>query len=296
MFGIFKQFTPGKNKSSDNMKPHNSLDSSDDDLTVVKSNSQTNFRSTSCQSTGRIRTHNEDTLFTFYSLLDGVDSPLSLGIFMIADGMGGHQSGEVASRLAVKGASQYLIDKIYGDYFYKGKSFSDRNLKQLLKESVEEAQAMIQQQVPGGGTTLTFVLALGDRLFSAHVGDSRLYLLDLAGKMKIRTKDHTLVKRLIDLGEISEKEATSHPNKNVLYRALGQEEPFEPDIDQFAMKKGERLLLCSDGLWGVVDEKQMLDIINNSANMDEMVCKLVDAANDAGGPDNISVVMVEKLT
>jgi protein phosphatase len=139
-------------------------------------------------------------------------------------------------------------------------------------------------------------LILGDRLFFAHVGDCRLYVIGLEGQLILKTKDHSLVKRLIDLGEITENEASFHPQRNVLYRALGQDDPFVADIDQFILKKGERLLICSDGLWGVLDENQMNKIINDKhLSFEKIVCELVDAANELGGPDNISVVLVERL-
>ncbi len=104
------------------------------------------------------------------------------------------------------------------------------------------------------------------------------------------------MKRLIDLGEITENEASFHPQRNVLYRALGQNDPFEADIDQFILKKGERFLICSEGLWGVLEENQINEILNDrQLNFEKIVCSLVDAANELGGPDNISVVLVERL-
>jgi protein phosphatase len=226
-------------------------------------------------------------------LLDGVDPSAAFGIFLVADGMGGHQSGEIASNLAAQGVSQYLIDLIFKRYVYNQQSFSDKVLKDYLEEAVDEAQNLIQRNVPGGGTTLTLVMELGDRFFSAHIGDSRLYIINRHGDMSLLTKDHTLVKRLVDLGEITEQEALQHPERNVLYRALGQMDPVHADIGQFSIQKGDRLLICSDGLWGVVDEQQISDMASDSHDLDQLACDLVDAANEEGGPDNISVVLVE---
>jgi protein phosphatase len=105
-----------------------------------------------------------------------------------------------------------------------------------------------------------------------------------------------LVKRLVDLGEITESEASTHPHRNVLYRALGQSDPFEPDIGQFSLDKGERLLICSDGLWGVLNEEQLLSIITNrQLTLEQAACELVEAANESGGPDNISLIIVESF-
>jgi protein phosphatase len=257
---------------------------------------KTGYKVASCQSSGRERTHNEDTLLTLNCLIDGMDSPVSFGVFLVADGMGGHQSGEVASRLAVQASSQYIMQALYNGFVYDQDRFSTEEIHHVLNEAVESAQKIINQRVPGGGTTLTLVIVLDDRLFFGHVGDSRLYKIDFEGKFELLTKDHSLVKRLIDLGEIAESEASSHPQRNVLYRALGQIDPFEPDIGHFSLDKGEGFLICSDGLWGVVQQEKLVEIINQRETpIEQRACDLVDAANEAGGPDNISLILVERL-
>jgi len=253
------------------------------------------FRVASCQSTGRERAHNEDTIFTLNCFLGGLDSPAHLGIYLIADGMGGHQSGEVASNLAAQGSSQYLIECVYSAFVFEHKTFTPSEIMQWVIEAVGEAQSRILQRVPGGGTTLTLVLALDAEIFMAHVGDSRLYLIGKDGTLTLKTRDHSLVKRLIDLGEITESEAGVHPHRNILYRALGQSDPFEPDTEVFSLQPGERLLLCSDGLWGVVKPEDLTRVLNSAQDLDDVACELVKAANDAGGPDNISVILVERL-
>jgi serine/threonine protein phosphatase PrpC len=258
--------------------------------------SSSKYNAASCTSIGKERAHNEDTLYTLNLMLASMESPISFGLYLIADGMGGHQSGEIASNLAALGVSQYLYSHILTPFMYENKNFTDSELIAIIKSSVAEAQKLIRQRVPGGGTTLTFVLILKDQCYSAHVGDTRLYLIDRSNKITLRTKDHTLVKRLVDLGEITVKEADTHLQRNVLYKALGQSEPFEPDVDQFMLDAGERILICSDGLWGVLSDEQMAEIIEKSADLDQAVCQLTEEANESGGPDNISVVMVEKLT
>lgn len=253
------------------------------------------LKAVSCQSTGRERVHNEDTLFTLSAILEGLDQPIQFGIFLVADGMGGHQSGEVASNLATKAVSQTLISQLYDEFLFEGESFSDETVSEMIKYAIDEAQKLISTRVPGGGTTLTLVLALGERLFYGHVGDSRLYTIGEEGNMHLLTRDHSLTKRLIDLGEITEKEARTHPQRNVLYRALGQTDPFEPDIHPFALEGANRFMLCSDGLWGTITEQEMANIIRKGSNLDAIACDLVQEANMAGGPDNISVILVEKL-
>ena len=296
MFEFFKRLFPDKHEGGFKVDQSTLPLQSSPALIKAKSLSRTKYRVATCLSTGKARTHNEDTLFTFNSLMDGIDSSSAFGIYLVADGMGGHQSGEVASRLAAQAASQHLFERVFEKYLYDGESFSEDELSQITGEAVDAAQTLIRRRVPGGGTTLTLVMAVGDRLFSAYVGDSRLYIVEKEGDLRLKTRDHSLVKRLIDLGEITEKEASVHPQRNVLYRALGQMDPFEPDLDQFSIQKGERLLICSDGLWGVLEPEQLRGILNKSDDLDRTACDLVHAANKSGGPDNISVVLLERLT
>jgi protein phosphatase len=296
VFEFFKRLFPNNKEGGFSVDQATLEYPSREASTVKRSLSRTKYRVATCQSTGMERAHNEDTLFTFNTFLDGIDHGVSFGIYLVADGMGGHQSGEVASNLAAQGASQYLIDRVFDTYLFDQKVYKEDDVRQLVRDAVDEAQILILRRVPGGGTTLTLVMALGDQLFSAHVGDSRLYVIGRDGKMKLITKDHSLVKRLVDLGEITEAEAGDHPQRNVLYRALGQTDDLEADISQFAISVGERIMLCSDGLWGVLGDRQLKDIVAHSVDLDQMACDLVKAANEAGGPDNISVVLVERMS
>jgi serine/threonine protein phosphatase PrpC len=133
---------------------------------------------------------------------------------------------------------------------------------------------------------------MGEQLIVAHVGDSRAYAIYTDGSLRVLTRDHSLVKRLEELGQITADEASVHPQRNVLYRALGQGEPFEPDISTYPLPQGGYLMLCSDGLWGQVEEQVLISIIKE-AKTPEIACQqMVAAANGAGGPDNISVLLV----
>jgi len=296
VFQFFRSLRPEKNKSKFEENASAFSIEHEDLMSTAGPQTKTIYKVASCQSSGRERSHNEDTLFTLNCLIDGLDPPVSFGIFLIADGMGGHQSGEVASRLAAQATSQYLLEKIYHGFIYDQGQYSESEIYQYLDESVVNAQKLINQRVPGGGTTLTLVLIIGDRLFFAHVGDCRLYKIDHEGKFELLTKDHSLVKRLIDLGEITKSQASVHPQRNILYRALGQADPFEPDLGQFSLLKGQRFLICSDGLWGVVDEEHMGELVNSyKGQIEKAACELVQAANTAGGPDNISLILVERL-
>lgn len=257
---------------------------------------QSVFRAATCQSTGMIRSHNEDSLLVLNAWLDGMDGGIPFGVYLVADGMGGHQSGEVASQLAARGVGQFLVDNGLKNLLFERKAINKESIFGLLNEAVKDVQTTIKRRVPGGGTTLTLALALGEDIYTAHVGDSRLYVVGVDGHLQLMTRDHSLVKRLIDLGEITEAEALVHPQRNVLYRALGQMDELKADLDHFTLKPGEMVMICTDGLWGVVSDAEMQRILTSGHDLNVKVSSLVKTANEAGGPDNITVVLVERLS
>jgi serine/threonine protein phosphatase PrpC len=244
------------------------------------------------QSVGKQRDHNEDALFTLTTTLTSDHSNLPFGLYIVADGMGGHQHGELASGIAVRSMASYVVRKLYMPLLSVKPTKPDESLQEIMQEGVLDAQKTIIKQVPGGGTTLTAVLILGNQMTIAHVGDSRAYLIEANGNMEMLTRDHSLVKRLVELGQISKDEAANHPQRNVLYRALGQGEPFEPDINTIQLPESGHLLLCSDGLWGVLSETELLRAVQESPTPEHACQRLIDAANEAGGPDNITAILV----
>ncbi len=246
-------------------------------------------------STGKQRDHNEDTLFTLNVTLAGTSEGIPFGIFIIADGMGGEQNGEMASDLAARTMSAYMVQKLYAPFFSPRTEEQSESFQEVMRNAVLESQKAVIKQVPGGGTTLTSAFIFGDQVTLAHVGDSRAYFIYPDGRMQVITRDHSLVKRLIELGQITEEEAFVHPQRNVLYRAVGQGEPFEPDINTFPMPHPGHLLLCTDGLWGVVPELEIYRIVSNAVSPSMACHELVEAANANGGPDNISVILVQSL-
>lgn len=246
------------------------------------------------QSVGMQRDHNEDTLFAMNSILADGTNDLPFGIFIVADGMGGHLNGEIASGSAAKALGEFLLSKFYLP-FVSGQNDSGASIHEVLEDGVREAQRLVVKNAPGGGTTLTAALLIGEQITVAHVGDSRAYFLYPDGRMQAITQDHSLVRRLQDLGQIDEKEAFVHPQRNVLYRALGQPEPFRPDINTTRMPRPGYMLLCSDGLWGSVREDEIYRIIQKAENPSIACHHLIEAANAAGGPDNISAVLVQYL-
>jgi serine/threonine protein phosphatase PrpC len=244
------------------------------------------------QSVGLQREHNEDALFVLTTTVTSDHTHLPFGLYIVADGMGGHQHGEIASGIAIRSMSSYIITRLLVPLLNVNHAMPEDSLQEIMQAGVQESHKAITNQVPGGGTTLTAVLILGEQMILAHVGDSRAYAIDLEGNMRVLTRDHSLVKRLEELGQISHEEAANHPQRNVLYRALGQGEPFDPDIKNLQLPPNGHLLICSDGLWGVVDEDEIRQVLQNSTTIDQACKSLVDAANAAGGPDNISAILI----
>src|SRR6266498_495110 len=218
---------------------------------------------------GLVREGNEDSYLT--------EEPL----FAVADGMGGHRGGEVASQLAVE-----TLEKL----FKKGSG--------ELPDQVQEAnrvvfeRSVVDEKVAGMGTTLTAALVEGDQIRLAHVGDSRAYLLR-EGDLRLLTEDHTLVHRMVTEGEISKEEAETHPQRSVLTRALGVETVVDVDDDTVQVRTGDRLLLCTDGLTSMVSEQAIEEVLRAVPDSQEAAERLVQLANEGGGTDNTTVVVLD---
>ncbi len=248
------------------------------------------------QSVGKQRELNEDSVFAINLTLGGQGNNLPFGLFIVADGMGGHQYGEVASNAAIRTFAGHVMRKLHSYFFDLPTVMLDESLQELMRSAVNDAHRIVQREAPGGGTTLTAALVIGQQITLAHVGDSRAYAIHDDGRMQVLSRDHTLVKRLEELGQLSSDEAANHPQRNVLYRAIGQSESFEPDVTNLPFPKDGTLMLCSDGLWGVVDDDEMFTIFTHSDSLPHAAQALVNAANEAGGPDNISVILVKMHT
>ena len=249
----------------------------------------------SSQSVGKQRELNEDSLLTMTTTMAGNSGNLPFGLYIVADGMGGHQFGEVASNAAIRTVAGYVLRKFHSYLFQIKTDTMDESFQEIMLGAVNEAQKAIQREAPGSGTTLTAALILGQQITVAHVGDSRAYFVYPDGRIETITRDHSLVKRLEELGHISAEEAENYPHRNVLYRALGQGEILEPDIFTLAFPQPGYLMLCSDGLWGVVSEQDIVRSINESPTLQRACQNLITAANTAGGPDNITVVLVQLI-
>lgn len=243
-------------------------------------------------SVGRQRDHNEDALYTLTTNLISDSTKLPFGLFIVADGMGGHQHGEKASGIAVRAMANYILRKLYIPLFGHPASQPAESLQEIMEQGAFEAHQAILRESLGGGTTLTGILVLSDQMTITHVGDSRAYVIHPDGHIQIITHDHSLVKRLEELGQLTAAEAAIHPQRNVLYRALGQGDPFEPDVITYPVPNSGHLLICSDGLWGVVSEQDIINIVSTTQDPQQACQVLVDYANASGGPDNITVILV----
>lgn len=242
---------------------------------------------------GLVRTHNEDASLLIESIFQGDQAEETVGLFVVADGMGGHQAGEVASALAVRMVASYLMQDIYIPYLRQASHQADQlPLTEALQQAVEAANLAVHEQVPGSGTTLTCALIINTRVFLAHVGDSRAYLY-YNQTLKQITRDHSYVDKLVELGQISVEAAAVHPQRNVLYRAVGQGEQLEIDIHLLDLPGGSRLLLCSDGLWGMLSDAVIQAVLASARSPQDACQALIAAANEAGGRDNITAVVVE---
>jgi len=298
--GWFKNLFGSKSSPSKTLDTANTAPLTEQQLQAIVGNQNPHFDlqqliSASGQSVGKQRELNEDSLLSITTTMAGNSGNLPFGLYIVADGMGGHQFGEVASNAAIRTVASYVLRKFHSYLFQIKTDTMDESFQEIMLASVNEAQKSIQREAPGSGTTLTAALVLGQQITVAHVGDSRAYFVFPDGRIEALTRDHSLVKRLEELGHISPEEAENYPHRNVLYRALGQGEILEPDIFTVAFAQPAYLMLCSDGLWGVVSEQDLVRAINEAPSMQRACQNLITAANMAGGPDNISVVLVQLI-
>jgi protein phosphatase len=210
-----------------------------------------------------------------------------LGLYLVADGMGGHRAGQVASGLAAR-AAVATLRSLPG-----GRGGSVERLRTCVAAANAEilASSRAKSELAGMGTTVVALLAEGDRVALAHVGDSRAYLVRGAAIRRL-TEDHTLVGELVRRAELSEQAAASHPQRHVLLRALGVRRNVDPDLLELAPEPGDRYLLCSDGLTGHLADSEIAQLVSGEPDLDLACKRLVDLANQRGGDDNITVLLV----
>ena len=208
-------------------------------------------------------------------------------VFIVADGMGGHNAGDYASRYAV----ETVVDEV-------GNSF-EKNPAKILGSAIEKANTLIRQRAQedeaysGMGTTMVAATCLGKYLEVANVGDSRLYVIN--DKIEQITQDHSLVEEMVRMGGIDKESARNHPDKNIITRAIGARDYIETDFFNVELQAGDMVLLCSDGLTNMLEDEEIRRILTEDGSLQDRVEKLVEAANHNGGKDNISVIVIEPL-
>ena len=231
---------------------------------------------------GCVRTMNQDGYFCSTTPIGPFPN-----LFIVADGMGGHKAGDFASKYTVKVVHEELE-----------KTELDKP-EEILKSIVSVANHKLIQaaqsdvKLEGMGTTLVIATVIGNTLYFSNVGDSRLYLI--GDKIKQLSKDHSLVEEMVRLGGIKAEEAKNHPDKNIITRAMGVKEEVEADIYEYRLKKGDMILMCTDGLSNMVEDEDMFDIVKGARDIVEAVQMLIEKANSNGGRDNIGVVLAEPL-
>lgn len=231
---------------------------------------------------GKKRDENQDSFF-----VHSFDN--KVGFAIICDGMGGQSGGNIASSMACSIISEKLLKETSLE------NATDEQIKELLIESVSIANtevyqtSLTQSGCKGMGTTLVLLLVIESRVYIAHIGDSRAYIYK-DGELFQLTRDHSLVQELVEQGKITEDDAKTHPNKNMITRALGVSIRVDIDYLETDIRSGEKILLCTDGLTNMVDDSVIRDMLYNDDG--QKVCaKLIKLANDAGGIDNITVVI-----
>ena len=228
---------------------------------------------------GAIRDSNQDYVYTSESPVGNLPN-----LFIVADGMGGHNAGDFASKYTVEQIVSYIEHSSLTDPV------------ELITEALGEANAnLIQEakdhpQMAGMGTTAVIMTIIGSCMYVANVGDRRLYLL--RGGLRQITKDHSLVQEMVRMGEMDASEASKHPDKNIITRAVGAFEELAIDFFDEQLRPGDEILMCSDGLTNMVDDMEIGQIMQTGRDVVEQVQKLVDRANRNGGKDNITVAII----
>lgn len=244
---------------------------------------------------GRKRTSNEDSVLMYSTtwLRDG--NNYAVGLFGVADGMGGHAAGEVASATAIQALFEHLIAGNVASLSNPHFASDVAGVVQCIDDAIQFANTRVIQEAQrlsnNMGTTLTMTLILGDVAYVANIGDSRTYIWR-DDQLRRVTSDHSLVMKLVELEHIAEDEIYTHPHRNGVLKSLGVANVAEVDIYVERLRPNDVLMLCSDGLWELVRDHDIATIFRHSTNPDTVVKSLVSAANKAGGDDNISVVLV----
>lgn len=238
----------------------------------------------SCAKTdvGRRRTMNQDSVFRTDQQIGGLSN-----LYIVADGMGGHNAGDFASRDCVEVLSESVRLSTVGTPPIE-----------ILKGAIAKANADVyrraqqSEEMQGMGTTLVAATIQEGNICVANIGDSRLYILD-SEQIRQVTVDHSLVETMVQSGQITREQARIHENKNIITRALGTSRRVMPDFFQVRLQKGNIVLMCTDGLSNMLEDEEILYIVNSQPDIDKALQRLIDEANEQGGRDNIGIVLIQ---
>lgn len=229
---------------------------------------------------GRKRKLNEDYVYSSEEPVGNLPN-----VFIVADGMGGHNAGDYASKAAV----ETIVNEI--------KASSEKNPIHIMGRAIERANANIRRrageeaEMEGMGTTVVVASCIGRTLQVANVGDSRLYIVN--EDIRQITKDHSLVEEMVRMGGLLKEEARNHPDKNIITRAVGANDAVEPDFFTVELTDGDLILMCSDGLTNMLEDEEIRMVLCGARDIVEKAQELVESANDNGGKDNITVILIE---
>ena len=230
---------------------------------------------------GKNREMNQDYVYTSENAVGNLPN-----LFIVADGMGGHKAGEFASKFTV----ETIVESVRTNEQKEPVRIIEEAIQTANRELIQKARQ--DETMAGMGTTVVVVTVIGDKAFVANVGDSRMYVI---GKEKISqiTRDHSLVEEMVRMGELAKDAAKDHPDKNIITRAVGAAQDVDVDFFEVELYPQDYILMCSDGLTNMVEDEDIRRIVQSQRDVAERVEKLVETANDHGGQDNITVVVIE---
>lgn len=244
---------------------------------------------------GQRRKQNQDSLLTIQAVKVNISDAFPVGLYVVADGMGGQASGEVASNLVVSTLAHHAQIDLFRRFV--DESLNDGQIIDWLRSATEAANVAVingrAQRENDMGSTLVMAVVMDNTAFIAHVGDSRAYRVDRDGDLERLTLDHSLVEQLVLAGQIPAAEARTHKRRNIVYRTMGEKENVEVDVRKVDLEVGDRLVLCSDGLNSMIEDTQIAKIVHDTPSLMDAARQLADAANIAGGDDNVTAVVVE---
>ncbi|MBI3242840.1 MAG: serine/threonine-protein phosphatase [Chloroflexi bacterium] len=244
---------------------------------------------------GQVRKINQDSLLVMEMDKVNQSMPSPLGLYVVADGLGGYEGGEIASGLVVTAIASLAQADLFNSFI--GGALDEAATKTWLQLAVKRANEAVVEKRTGAnsemGSTLVMAVVNGLNVCLAHVGDSRAYRLNSSGELERLTYDHSLVEELVKAKQLTPAQAKSHNLGSLVYKTIGNKEEVEPDVQSVELEPGDRLILCCDGLNGMISDEQIAAIAHAAPTPAEAAHRLVTAANEAGGRDNITAIVVE---